>query len=385
MQQNLTVKSDFAKLIKDFVKIPQIGELVRGAVFSVSKNEVRVNIYNFKSGVIRGPELYDLKSLYPDLKEGDEIEATVIDLENENGEVELSLRFTGERLGWDEVEKAKRENKIIEIKILEANTGGLLGVTDRRLSGFLPVSQLSPEHYPRVPGGEKGKILEKLREFIGTKLGVKILDYDPRDKKLIFSEKIVWEEEQKGLLSKYKPGDIIEGKVTALADFGAFVVFPADVEDSGKETLEGLIHISEIAWQRLDHPSDVFKIGDKIKAKIIDIEGSKIFLSLRALAADPWKNIAERYQVGQTVRGKVLKVNPFGLFVELDTEIHGLAHISELNIKPEIKLEDQIKPNDVLEFRILSIEPESHRLGLSQKIPQDKGESSKESSPNVDS
>jgi small subunit ribosomal protein S1 len=297
----------------------------------------------------------------------------VIDLENENGEVELSFRHMGERRAWDEFEKMKRENQTVAAKILDANRGGLMATVGHQTIGFLPVSQLSPEHYPRVPGGDKARILEKLREFIGKDVRVKVLDVNEKEKKLIFSEKTLWEEEQKELLTKYKIGDVVEGQVTALADFGAFVAFSAaGGSASGKDTLEGLVHISEIAWQRLDHPSDVLKIGDKVQAKVIGIEGSKIFLSIRQLLLDPWQKIGEHYQINQMVQGKVLKVNPFGLFVELDPEIHGLAHISEIELGPNENLEAKIKPGDTLEFRIVSIDPEAHRLGLSQKALKEK-------------
>lgn len=363
--QNQTGSEELRKLLltKDFTKIPKEGETVKGIVLSASKNEVRVDIEGFKTGVIRGPELTDVKMLYPDLKEGQEIEATVIDLDNEDGEVELSLRFTGQRRAWDEIEKMKQENQTVEAKIVDANRGGLMAVAGNQNVGFIPVSQLSPEHYPRVPGGDKSKILEKLREFIGQTIKVKVLDFSEKEKKIIFSEKSIWEEDQKEILSKYKLGNIVEGKVTALADFGAFVAF---------DELEGLVHISEIAWQRLDNPADVLKVGDAVKAKIIGIEGSKIFLSIRELVADPWKSAEERYKINQVVKGKILKVNPFGLFVELDPEIHGLAHVSELDLGPGEKPEDKIKPGDELEFRIVSLEPLAHRLGLSQKALKEK-------------
>ncbi|MDP3244653.1 MAG: S1 RNA-binding domain-containing protein [bacterium] len=363
--QNQTGSEELRKLLltKDFTKIPKEGETVKGIVIAASKNEVRVDIEGFKTGVIRGPELSDVKMLYPDLKEGQEIEATVIDLDNEDGEVELSLRFTGQRRVWDEIEKMKQENQTVEAKIVDANRGGLMAVVGSQNVGFIPVSQLSPEHYPRVPGGDKSKILEKLREFIGQSIKVKVLDFSEKEKKIIFSEKSIWEEDQKEMLSKYKVGDVIEGKVTALADFGAFVAF---------DELEGLVHISEIAWQRLDNPADVLKVGDEVKAKIIGLEGSKIFLSIRELVDDPWKKAEERYKVGQIVKGKVLKVNPFGLFVELDPEIHGLAHVSELELGPGEKPEEKIKPNDEVEFRIVSLESAAHRLGLSQKALKEK-------------
>lgn len=357
----MSVKQDELKnliLNKNFTNIPKIGDIVRGTIISLGKNEIKVDLPNFKPGVIYGVELGDYKSLYPDLKVGDEIEATVIDLENDRGFVELSLRFTGEQKVWEDLEKLKKEKQTITVKILDANHGGLMAVSAHQILGFIPVSQLAPDHYPRIPGGDKAKILEKLKEFVGQNLRVKVLDVDRKEKKLIFSEKMVWEEEQKSLLEKYKVGDIVEGEVTALADFGAFLAF---------DGLEGLVHISEIAWQRLDSPADVLKIGDKVKAKIINIDGSKIFLSIRDLVEDPWKEVDKQFKVGQKVMGKVLKINPFGLFVELTPEIHGLVHISELNLKPGQKIEEVIKPGDVLELKIISLEPKEHRLGLSQK------------------
>lgn len=381
IQQTESTNEELKKLLlsQDFVKIPKAGDVVKGKIVFLSKHEVRLEIEGYKTGVARGPELANIKSVYPDLKIGDEVEATVIELENENGEVELSFRFTGERMGWDELKKLKQEGQVVSIKILEANQGGLIATTGNQIIGFLPVSQLSPKNYPRVPGGERMKILERLREFAGKSLRAKVLDVDEKEGKLIFSEKILWEEEQKELLAKFKVGDIIEGTVTALADFGAFVAFSGEGEKSaGGDGMEGLAHISEIAWQRLDHPADVLKVGDKVKAKIIGVEGSKIFLSLRQLMEDPWTRVKDRYQMNQIVEGKVLKVNPFGLFVELDPEIHGLAHVSEVDLAPGEKLEAKVKPGDKMEFRVVSIEPEAHRLGLSQKAVK---EPAKEQAP----
>lgn len=381
IQEIQSTNEELKKLLlsQDFVKIPKAGDVIKGKIVFLSKHEVRLEIEGYKTGVARGPELANIQSVYPDLKIGDEVEATVIELENEKGEVELSFRFTGERIGWDELKRLKQEGQIVNIKILEANQGGLIATTGNQIIGFLPVSQLSPKNYPRVPGGERMKILERLREFAGKSLRVKILDIDEKEGKLIFSEKILWEEEQKELLSKFKVGDVIEGTVTALADFGAFVAFSGEGEKAaGGDGMEGLAHISEIAWQRLDHPADVLKVGDKVKAKIIGVEGSKIFLSLRQLMEDPWMRVKDRYQMNQVVKGKVLKVNPFGLFVELDPEIHGLAHVSEVELAPGEKLEAKVKPGDEMEFRVVSIEPEAHRLGLSQKAVK---EPAKEQAP----
>ena len=350
---------DSKKLLEDktYLQIPKADDIVKGRILSVSKHEIRIDIDGYKTGIVRGPELRDESGATGELKVGDEVEATVIDLENENGEVELSLRHAGHKRAWDRLAELAKSGEIIPIKITEANKGGLMLSVDRVL-GFLPVSQLSPDNYPRVPGGEKQKILEKLRSLIGKTLEVKVIDVNEQDNKLIVSEKAVWEDRQREVISKFKVGDTVEAEITALTDFGAFVRF---------ENLEGLIHISELAWQRIDHPSEVVKVGDKVLAKIVGIDGSKIFLSLKQLAHDPWKNISERYKVGQVVKGKILKSNPFGFFVELDPEIHGLVHISELAKRPLKDVGEIGKPGDEMEFKIISIEPEQHRLGLSLK------------------
>lgn len=345
-----------------FLKIPKVGDIVKGKVLSASKHEVFLDVEGYKTGVIRGCELCDESSEYANLKPGDEVEATVIDLENERGELELSFRFAGHKKIWDKLTELMRSGEIISAPIIDANKGGLM-VNVNKIVGFLPVSQLAPEHYPRVPGGEKNKILEKLRQFVGKSLEVKIIDVNAEEEKLIVSEKTAWEEKQKNIIASYKVGDVIEGEISALADFGAFVKF---------DNLEGLVHISELAWQRIDHPQDVVKVGQKIKAEIIGVEGSKIFLSMKKLVEDPWKKIEEKYKVGQIVEGKVLKINPFGLFVELDPEIHGLAHISELSTKPIQNPNEVAKIGDILKFKIISIEPIDHRLGLSLRAVKEK-------------
>ncbi len=358
-----TIKSDeFRKLLEkeDIIKIPKINDTVSGTVISASKHEVRVDLGGIAIGVVRGPELYHEAPEYSRLKLGDSVEATVVELENENGEVELSFRFAGHKKTWDDLRVKCDQGVIVKAQVLDANKGGLL-VKIGHIAGFLPVSQLTSEHYPRVPGGDKNKILEHIKQFVNKIFDVKIIDVDPKEEKLIVSEKEAWEESQHSIASHYKIGDTVEGKITAITDFGVFLEF------GDTEKLEGLIHISELAWQRIDHPKEVVRSGERIKAEIINIEGSKIFLSMKKLKADPWVHVGERYQVGQVVRGKILKLNPFGLFVELDPEIHGLAHVSELSEKPVNTLDEVAVPGTILDFKIISIEPREHRLGLSLK------------------
>lgn len=359
-------ESTFEKLMDDaaLTQIPKSGDVVKGIVISVSKTEIRVDIPGYKAGVVRGPELFHDFTEFGELKPGDEAEATVVDLENENGDLELSFRFAGHRKAWDAVQLLKTSGESIVVTITEANKGGLMARAGN-INGFLPVSQLSPEHYPRVAGGEKQKILEKLKTFVGKTMNVRVLDASERDEKLILSEKAIWEDEQKNVLAKFKIGDLVEGDVTAVTDFGAFVKF---------DSLEGLVHISEIAWQRIDHPRDLVKIGDHVKAEIIGIQGSKIFLSMKKLVHDPWKNVSEKYAINSIVEGKILKANPFGFFVELDPDIHGLAHVSELSNKAIKDPLEIASVGDTLKWKIISLEPENHRLGLSLKAASETGE-----------
>ncbi len=361
-------ESAFSQLLQekegDLFVFPKKGDVINGAVVAVGRNEVRIDIKGMAIGLVRGPELDPNAKLAI----GDEVEATVVELENEFGEIELSLKGAGRKRAWVKIKEFFSEGKVLPVKILDANKGGLIA----RLEGvpaFLPVSQLSPDNYPRVSGGEKSKILEKLKELVGTTVDVKIMDADEEEDKLILSEKSVWETRQEDVISKYKVGDTVEGAVTAVTDFGAFVRFD--------DNLEGLVHISEIAWQRIDHPRDVLKPGDHVRAEIINIEGSKIFLSMKKLIDDPWKMVAEKYKLNQVVKGRVLKINPFGLFVELDPEIHGLAHISELAEKPVKDVNEIARIGDEFDFRIVSIDPENHRLGLSLKnAPETQAEAS---------
>ena len=335
-----------------------MNDLVKGKVISIGRGEVRVDINGIIIGVVRGDELFSESKEFAHIKIGDDVEATVIEDENENGEMELSFRVAGHRLVWERMAKYVKEGTVIKAKIIQANKGGLMLQADA-LTGFMPVSQLNPDNYPRVQGGDKNRILEHLKKFVGTTIKVKVLDANVDDEKLIFSEKEVWEEEQKNILDSYKVGDKIEGEVSALTPFGAFVKFG--------EGLEGLVHISEIVWQRIDHPKDILKVGDKVKAQIIDLNKSKIYLSLKRLVDDPWKSVKDKYTIGQIVKGEVHKVESFGLMVKLDNEIHGLAHISDLSEKrvadpKELLVKFEIgKPYN---FEIISIEPAEHRLGL---------------------
>ena len=335
--------------------VPQVGDIIKGKVVSASKSEVKLDFDGVMMGVVRGPELYVEVPEFANLKPGDEVEAAVIEDENENGELELSFRQVGQEKAWDHLRAASKDKSTVTVKIIDANKGGLLA-RYCQINGFLPVSQLAPENYPRISGGDKSKILEKLKGFVGQEFEVNVMTLNEVENKIIFSEKDVWTKRQKPALDKYQTGMVVEGKITAVTNFGLFVSFD--------EGMEGLIHISELAWQRIDSPSELYHVGDKIQAEIVGIEGAKIFLSAKKLMRDPWQEASAKYQAGQVVKGTILKVNPFGLFVKLDDEIHGLAHISQIGLAAKDKITDLFKSGEERDFEIVNISPSEHRLGL---------------------
>lgn len=354
---------------EEAVQIPAVGDLVTGTVISISKNEIYLDLAGVTTGIIRGREIYDESDESSNLKAGDKATATVIGLDNENGYMELSLREAGHKKAWDNLENLYNEGALVESKVIDANKGGLM-VKIGNVVGFLPVSQLTIEHYPRIEGGDKSKILSHLKSFVNDVLRTKIIDVNEKEEKLIVSEKAAWDDKQKKAISKYKVGDKVKGQVTGVVDFGAFVEFG--------DNLEGLVHISELAWQRIDNPRDIIKVSDVVEAEIIDISGTKISLSIKKLQQDPWVEVTKKYKIGQKIKGTVLKVNPFGAFVELDNDIHGLVHISELSNKKVSNPEDLIKVGKEYEFVILSIEPKHHRLGLSLKATNEPKEEKKD-------
>jgi len=350
---------EFSKLLAKTNKtLPKVGDLVEGKVISISNSEVLINVNGLTVGIVRGYELQDESSETDGVKVGDTVSATVIELDNEKNQVELSFRATGHKKAWSKLEDFVKEKSIVDAVVTDANKGGLM-VKVGGVMGFLPVSQLSAEHYPRVEGGSKTKILEKLQELMGKTLKVQVLDATEGEEKLIVSEKETVKEEQEKIVAKYKVGDVINGKISGVVTFGAFVEF-----DDG---LEGLIHISEIAWKRIDNPNEYLKVGDPVSAKIIDINNSKISLSIKQLDNDPWKSVEEKYKIGQKVKGTILKTNPFGAFVRLDEQIHGLAHISELSKGMIRDINEVVEIGKDYEFKVVSIDAKNHRLGLSIK------------------
>jgi small subunit ribosomal protein S1 len=348
------------------VKIPQIGDVLEGVVIDITSNSLLLDLGALGTGIVLGKEIKDGLAVGK-VKKGDKVGATLIDLENEEGYIELSIREASYERAWDDLEAKRDAMGAVITKVLDANKGGLM-VEVNGITGFVPVSQLSSEHYPRVEDGDKNKILELLKKLVGKEMLVRILDADRETEKLIVSERAASSEKEKEVISQLQAGDVIEGEVSGVVDFGAFIKFlpPAKMaSDRESDKLEGLVHISELAWQLIDDPRTIVKTGDKVKAKIIGIDDTRISLSMKALAKDPWSEIAEKYKVGDIVSGKIDKINPFGAFVYLDKDIHGLAHVSEFQeVYPGKKMDEILRAGEAYDWKILSIEPKDHRMGL---------------------
>lgn len=357
--KNTTVQNNSMKdLLLKTPNLPQAGDLVEGVIIKKSKHEVIVDLGIAGTGIVYGGELREIRGVFRSLKVGQKISGIIVDYENSDGYVELSLKEANLEKGWTDLKEKQQADEIISARVNEANRGGLV-VEIFGIIGFLPVSQLSTKNYPRVEGGDKNKILGHLNKFVGQEINVKIISLDQKREKLIVSEKAIEEEEIKISLKNYKEGDIVDGTVAGLTDFGAFIKFG--------DNLEGLAHISELDWKMLDHPSQILRENEHIKAQIINIHGRQVFLSLKALKEDPWKNIEGKYQSGQVIEGKVTKFNPFGALIKIaDENIYGLAHISEFS-KNNQQMETVLEINKLYHFEILSLDLQMHKMFLTLK------------------
>lgn len=355
--------SEMGRLIAEHpFEVPKVGDILQGTIIEVGSNFALVDLGPLGTGTVLGKEMRDGLAGGVKVKKGDTVSATLIDLENDEGSIELSIREASYDKSWEDIQMKLENKEVVPTKILEANKGGLM-IEVNGVPGFLPVSQLGSEHYPRVEDGDKNKILELLKRLIGQELNVRILDADRINEKLIVSEKAARSEKERAAISSLKVGDTVSGEVSGVVDFGAFVKFP--IPDNEKERVEGLVHISELAWQLIDDPRTVVRTGDQVSVKVIGIEDTRISLSMKALKDDPWANVTEKYSVGDTVEGKVDKINHFGAFVYLDKDIHGLAYVSEFqNLYPGRKMEEVFQVGGNYKWKILSMEPKSHRMGL---------------------
>lgn len=348
-----------------------VGSTVEGRVVARDRSSLFIDLGINGTGIIYGREFYNVKDVVKNLEIGDKVHAKIIELENEKGYRELSLKDATKEISWQRLKELRDSEQVLSVRIIGVNKGGLLTSLDG-IQAFLPVSQLAPEHYPRVVDADKQKILKELQKFIGKTLEVKILDLLATENKLILSEKAKSEEKTKETLKNYKKGDVVNGEITGIADFGAFIRFPLEVEDKN-EQIEGLIHISELDWQLVENPVEVVKVGENVKAQVININNNQVFLSLKSLKKNPWEEIEKEYKKGDIIEGKITKFSTFGAFVEIAPKIRGLCHISEFSEEnksvsnlesPKEKMEEQMKVGETYKFEILLIEPKEHRMSL---------------------
>lgn len=335
----------------DSIKKVVAGDTVSGVVLSVKKHEILIDLGAQGVGLVPRREA----SFARNLEVGQEVSASVIDPEMEDGTVLLSLRKAVKDKGWDEIQAKMDAAEIVEVTPFDANRGGLL-VEYEGIRGFLPVSQLSAEHYPRVGSADKDEILQRLNSLVGKGIKVRILDANKKDNKLIFSEK---EAVKDGLAARFAElhiGDVIKGVVTGVVDFGVFV---------NVEGIEGLIHISEISWERVNNPSDYVKVGDEIEAKIIAIDKERLSLSMKQLVADPWLSEVESLKKGSKVEGTVTRITPFGAFVQISPAVEALVHVSELGEGNDVDPEKIFTLNERKSFKVLDIDREGRKISLS--------------------
>lgn len=329
------------------------GETVEGKVLSVKKNEVLIDLGQYGVGFVPRREV----SLGKKLTVGENVTVSVVDTDMDDGMILLSLRKADKEKGWDEIVKVTEEGRNIEVVPYDANKGGLL-IEYEGVRGFMPVSQLSAEHYPRVSGREKEEIIQRLDGLVGKPILVQIIDADKRNNKLIFSEKEAIKDGLSERFASLKVGDAVKGKVTGVLDFGAFV---------NVDGIEGLIHISEISWERVNSPSDYLKVGDEIETKIIAIDKDRLSLSLKQLKEDPWLEEIEKYKVGDEVTGTVTRITPFGAFVQINPAIEALVHVSELGKGEDVDPEKVFNLNEKKTFNILEIDKDNRKISLSLK------------------
>ena len=363
VQQALVTRKDDRKMMDAAVegkeiKVLHTDELVDGSVIMIEGTYVYVNIPPFGTGVIYGREFINARDIIKNLNIGDNIKGKVIEPENKDGYIELSLKEARQALVWKEADEVIRSKKPFDVLVKSANKGGLI-MEWNGIEGFLPASQLSENNYPRVENGDKDAILKELRKLVGKAIPVILISANSKEGKLIFSEKGTSpvSSEKAGTLLKYAIGDELECDVTGAVDFGLFVKL--------EQGLEGLVHISEIDWALVDDPRKMFKVGDKVKAKVIEIKDGKISLSIKALKDNPWKSAANKYKKDAEVSGVVIKFNKHGALVAIEEGVSGLVHNSDFGGEDAMKKALQL--GNSYTFTITNFEPNEQRMTLSIK------------------
>jgi small subunit ribosomal protein S1 len=335
------------------VKQLEAGDVIEGVVSSVKKHEVWIDLGARGVGVVMRREISHGQQLEP----GQTVTVSVIDPELDEGHALLSMKRAAKDRGWDELKRIFDDQEIVEVTPYDANRGGLL-VELESIRGFLPVSQLAAGHYPRVSGADKDEILQKLNALVGKPIRVRVLDVSRKDNKLIFSEKEAVKDDMQARFAELKTGDIVEGVITGVIDFGAFV---------NVQGIEGLIHISEISWERVEDPRDYVKVGETVKAKIIAIDKDRLSLSLKQMTEDPWLKEVKAFAKGDVVEGKITRITPFGAFVQLSASVEALVHVSEMSDDETVDPQQIFKLNEKKQFKVLDIDTEARKIALSLK------------------
>lgn len=333
---------------------PKAGDIITGKVRALHKNSVFVDLHPFGTGIIFGREFANARDIIKNIAPGHDVTGTIVDAGNKDGYIELSLKEARQAFIWNEAEKAVRDKTQLELLVKEANKGGLI-IEWQGISGFLPASQLSAEHYPRVDGGDKDRILEELQRLVGKTIVATIITADPKEEKLIFSEKGIDQKEKQAIVNRYEVGASIEGHITGIVDFGVFI----KIEDG----LEGLAHISELDWGLVDDPRKIFTVGQKVSAKVIEVKDGKISLSIKALKENPWSSAGKKYAKDDVVEAVVIKYNKHGALASIEEGVAGLVHVSEFESIE--KLREALQLGKSYSFKINVFEPKEQRMTLS--------------------
>lgn len=348
------IMSGYIEAVKS---LPEVGNTVEGTVSAIGRAKVYVDIPQIGTGVIYGREYMNARDILRKVGVGDAIEAKVVDSENEDGYIELSLKEARQALIWADAEAAVKNATVLSLEVKEANKGGLI-IEWQGIYGFLPASQLSSENYPRVTDGDKDKILTALNELVGKHLSVVMITADQKEHKLIFSEKGLQEKEEKGeKVGKYEVGDTVKGEVTGAVDFGVFVKL--------EPGLEGLVHISELDWGLVEDTKTLYKVGQEVDVKVIEVKDDKISLSIKQLKENPWVGAAKKYSKGDLVDGVVIKYNKHGALASIEEGVAGLVHVSEFETEENLK--SSLALGNVYKFKITLFEPNEQKMTLSQK------------------
>lgn len=351
--------SDFSKDLQTAPAVLSfnIGEIVAGTVVVANQKMILVDLDGQFTGIITGSHMHSSTEDTSDIQPGTRIESIIIGDDAHSGLIHLSLRKASQAKLIEKLHSNFDTKEIITVIPNEANKGGLLIDLDG-IKGFIPVSQLTPSHYPRVEGANPEKILEHLNKLVGKPFQVRVINVDQNGKKIIFSEKAAIEEQRAAAMGTIKIGDIVEGHVSGILTYGLFVTFNG---------IEGLVHVSEIDWGHVNNPHKHARIGDKVTVQVIGIEGEKISLSIKRLKPNPWQVLADKYQVGDVIEAPILRLSQFGIFLELDGAISGLIHLSEITAEMMKGLEDKVHVGEMMKARIITFDPVAKRIGLSLK------------------